>query len=231
MTQYNKLRTIVYVDGYNLYYSMLTGSPYKWLDLYALMADVLKDAYPGVSAHIEHIKFFTAPIMARYASDPESPNRQTRYHNALKFAPSGSTEVIAGKHSEVTKKGYPVEAGVGNGEPIWVSVMEEKQTDVNIGLHMYRDASRDAVEQVVLVSGDSDLAPALQLIRDDFPQIVRGLVFPILDSKPNARRSGSLEKLAHWTRNHLTVAQLEACQLPLNIPNRKGKAIKKPDCW
>ena len=119
-------KTIVYIDGYNLYYSMLTGSRYKWLDLHLLMGDVIKDAYPNMRANIEQIKFFTAPIMGKYASDPESPNRQTRYHNALKFAPSGYTEVITGKHSEVTKKGYPTEAGFGNGDPILVTVMEEK---------------------------------------------------------------------------------------------------------
>jgi hypothetical protein len=38
----------------------------------------------------------------------------------------------------------------------------------------------------------SDLAPALELIREDFPHVVRGVVFPILDSKPTAQRSGSL---------------------------------------
>lgn len=56
-------KTIVYIDGYNLYYSMLTGSRYKWLDLHLLMGDVIKDAYPNMRANIEQIKFFTAPIM------------------------------------------------------------------------------------------------------------------------------------------------------------------------
>lgn len=226
-----RLRTIVYVDGYNLYYSALTRTRYKWLDLRMLMSDVLKDAHPAMRAEIAKVKFFTAPILGRHASDPESPDRQTRYHNALKFAPSGSTEVIVGKHSEVIKKGYPAGMDVGNGEPVFVRVMEEKQTDVRIGLHMYRDALRGEAEQVVLVSGDSDLTPALELIREDFPHVMRGVVFPILDSKPNARRSGSLQQLATWTRRHLTEAQLKACQLPPNIPNRKGKAIRKPDAW
>lgn len=27
------LRTRVYIDGYNLYYGCLKGTPYKWLDL------------------------------------------------------------------------------------------------------------------------------------------------------------------------------------------------------
>jgi hypothetical protein len=30
------MRTIVYVDGYNLYYGLLRKSAYKWLDLYSL---------------------------------------------------------------------------------------------------------------------------------------------------------------------------------------------------
>ncbi len=225
------LRTIVYVDGYNLYYSALTKSQYKWLDLHALMCDVLKDAYPGAQAQIDLIKFFTAPIMGRYASDPNSEHRQVRYHNALKFAPSGPVEIITGYHSEAEKMGYLVESGPGNSGRVRVKVMEEKQTDVNIGLHMYRDAVHGIVDQVVLVSGDSDLAPAFEMIRDDMPHIVRGLVFPTLDSKPHARRSGQLQELATWTRRHLSATQLETCQLPSCVLNRKNKAIKKPEEW
>jgi hypothetical protein len=30
------LRTNVYVDGFNLYYGCLKGTPYKWLDLDAM---------------------------------------------------------------------------------------------------------------------------------------------------------------------------------------------------
>ena len=32
-------KTHIYIDGYNLYYSRLKGSPYKWLDLVALFRD------------------------------------------------------------------------------------------------------------------------------------------------------------------------------------------------
>ena len=30
----NKKRTIIYIDGYNLYYGLLKGSVCKWLDLF-----------------------------------------------------------------------------------------------------------------------------------------------------------------------------------------------------
>lgn len=39
---------------------------------------------------------------------------------------------------------------------------EEKQTDVNIALHMYRDAIKQHYTQQVLVSNDSDLELALK---------------------------------------------------------------------
>jgi len=29
----SKLRTVVYIDGFNLFYGALKGTPYKWLDL------------------------------------------------------------------------------------------------------------------------------------------------------------------------------------------------------
>lgn len=33
---YSRMNTIVYIDGFNLYYGAVKGTPYKWLDLQAL---------------------------------------------------------------------------------------------------------------------------------------------------------------------------------------------------
>ena len=57
-------------------------------------------------------------------------------------------------------------------DQIAVWQLEEKETDVNIALGMYRAACRAdqlQIGQIVLVSGDTDLAPALAAIRQDFP--------------------------------------------------------------
>ena len=35
------MRTSVYVDGFNLYYRALRGTPYKWLDLKQLVSNLL----------------------------------------------------------------------------------------------------------------------------------------------------------------------------------------------
>ena len=39
------MRTIVYVDGFNLYYGLLRGKPWLWLDLEKLATMLLTDRY------------------------------------------------------------------------------------------------------------------------------------------------------------------------------------------
>ena len=46
---------------------------------------------------------------------------------------------------------------------------EEKRTDVNIAINMVNDACSDKCEKLVLVSGDSDLVPALKMIKSLVP--------------------------------------------------------------
>jgi len=49
--------------------------------------------------------------------------------------------------------------------------MQEKQTDLSLALHLCPDTARGACDQLVLCSNDSDLEPALAMIRTDFPEI------------------------------------------------------------
>ena len=64
-------RTVIYIDGYNLYYSRLKSTPYKWLDIAALFRDrILLQQDPG--AEVVAIKYFTAPVKASYARHGEA---------------------------------------------------------------------------------------------------------------------------------------------------------------
>jgi hypothetical protein len=56
----------VYVDGFNLYYGALKGTPYKWLDIRKLCELLLPNN------HINQIKYFTAMVSAR-PHDPDQP--------------------------------------------------------------------------------------------------------------------------------------------------------------
>src|SRR5690606_9861319 len=66
--------------------------------------------------------------------------------------------------------------------------LEEKMTDVNIALTAYRDVAADRADQIVFVSNDTDLVPALEAIRDDFDGRIRiGTVMPIRKSVAQAK--------------------------------------------
>ena len=67
----------VYIDGFNLYYGALKGSPYKWLDLSALCHRMLPNDT------INSIEYFTAIVSAR-PHDPNLPVRQQVYLRALR---------------------------------------------------------------------------------------------------------------------------------------------------
>jgi 6-hydroxy-3-succinoylpyridine 3-monooxygenase len=69
------MKTTVYVDGLNLYYAALRGTPFKWLDLYALFRDHVLDTNAG----LEHVRYYTAPVKGSSSDDPSSPQRQQRY--------------------------------------------------------------------------------------------------------------------------------------------------------
>ncbi len=71
-------RTIVYIDGFNLYYGCLKNSPYKWLDLKSLFEKLLNDSHK-----ICKIKYFTASISS-YGDKDESMLRQKYYLQAIK---------------------------------------------------------------------------------------------------------------------------------------------------
>lgn len=217
------MRTHVYIDGFNLFYSVLSGTAYKWLDLHELFAThLIRPSSPD--ATIQRIKFFTAPVKGSLASDPRSEQRQAHYLRVLNTR--HTIEIVHGFHLSATKKGRLQDSG----DIAFVTVMEEKQTDVNIALHMYRDASRALCEQIVLCSNDSDLEPALQLIRQDYPDIRIGLVLPRMAGKAS-RKSALLSKHVDWTRVHIREEELRSSQFGDVLLDKRKRSIRCPIEW
>lgn len=229
----------MYVDGYNLYYGCLKSTCFKWLDLLTLFEKhvlpsimVTKDGLPA-ETRLEPaaIKYFTAKILLSAAKAADSVSSQARYHTALKKLYADRIELIEGYYALNRMKVKIVDAEEPGRPPkdcqeIQAWRLEEKQSDVNLALHAYHDAVSGAVDQVVIVTNDTDIAPALKMIRAH-SRVFIGLVVPTTDHqrKPNA----ALSELAHWTRTHITMAELAASQLPRVIPGRK--ATIKPESW
>ena len=66
------MRTWVYVDGLNLYYGALKGTPFKWLDPVRLSALLLPQ-----TCTVDKLLYFTAHVSG--ISDPGAPARQHAY--------------------------------------------------------------------------------------------------------------------------------------------------------
>lgn len=113
--------------------------------------------------------------------------------------------------------------------------LEEKETDVRIAVEMYRLAvsqqcqSGEGVQQLVLVSSDTDMTPALEAIRTDYPHLRIGIILP-RDRKRTDRPAGSLRKNADWMRHSISEEELKIHQFPGRVPTRK-KPADKPDYW
>jgi len=91
------LDTIVYIDGFNFYHS-LKNTPYKWLNIEALISSVLDSSWHNVIK----IKYFTAKTPFS-----ESAQRQDLYFRAISTLQK--IEIIYGKfkrrHIQI-KKNY-----------------------------------------------------------------------------------------------------------------------------
>lgn len=228
-------RTIVYIDGYNFYYGRLKDTPYKWLDIVKLFEKHIVHAQLP-NTEIIRVKFFTANVMGNFSSHGDiGVEMQNRYHRALTKLYPDKLEIIYGYHAAEAAH-MPKFHGNGpvdkkDNHKVWK--LNEKQTDVNIALHLYRDALNGAADALVVCSSDSDLEPALKMIKDDGFPVEIGVVIPtrpFTDGHHSRPPNKKLSDLAHWTRSHINDDELAKSQLPDVVPTNK-KAIKKPHYW
>ncbi len=210
----NKPRTIVYIDGFNLYFGALKKTDFKWLDLEKLFKNLLSEHHV-----ITQIKYFTARISARN-NDSDAPYRQDAYLNALE------------KHCPLVKIYYghflthKVKVKVDNppkGCPSFVTAIDtkEKGSDVNLALHILNDAWHDRYDCAVLVSNDSDIAEALKFAKTEHNKKI-GLIIP-------GHRHPSTVLMQH--KDFMKIIRpsvLKDSQLPSPIP---GTHIHKPEKW
>lgn len=213
------MRTNVYIDGFNLYYGCLKGTPHKWLDLAAFC----RASFPPPRNQIHRIRYFTAHVIAR-PNDPQQPQRQQALLRALRTIPCLSVHL--GRYLENPTR-MPLHPPPING-PKTVEVMksEEKGSDVNIACYLLVDAFDGGYDAAVVISNDSDLAEPIRLVRRKFgkPVIVLhpcGLGRPL---------SYELRKAASKSMR-VDASLLPACQFPTSLTDAAGRTIHKPVSW
>lgn len=206
------MRTNVYIDAFNLYYGAVKHTRYKWLDLERLFARLR----PHDS--IQTIYYFTAEIKG-----PHHANQIT-YLSALATLPR--VQIIFGKYKLKTVK-CGVEKCTFPGSRLF-QVPEEKRTDVQIALTMARDAWQDACDRFILVSGDSDLVPGVNMVKEIAPAKQVVVYIPAR----NAQRGAAVELRAAADKARILPNELiRKSQFPPSIPDGSGGFIHKPADW
>lgn len=205
-------RAIVYIDGFNLYHGALRGTSNRWLNLEKYF-DALRNGDDVIQ-----VKYFTALM---FGGERE---RQNIYLKALETLPKVS--VITGKYKtkRITCK---VDKCTHGGERIFTT-FTEKMTDVNLAIEIVDDAHSDECDIFVVVSGDSDLVPALYLVKDRFPDKEIVVYIPARNKSRGAATEmrGAADKDAI-----LPLKLLSRCQFPATLTDRSGASIQKPSNW
>lgn len=218
------MKTIVYIDGYNLYYGLLRKSPYKWLDLYSLFQNhVLNN-----DADVIEVRYYTAPVLAKMSDDPQSQQRQRIYLQALRKMAPNKVSIVEGKMVASTpflRLARPIPEAPERTHA-QVCTLNEKNTDVNLASDLITGAWTGAYEQAVICTNDTDISGALSAVRSHHPKTILGLVAPI-PGNDHRKMASDLTKHTNWSKI-LSHVHLAKAQLPSKIPNT---SIHVPEKW
>lgn len=212
-------RAAFFIDGFNLYHSLksasrdlgLRGVGTRWLDIRSLC-----ESYRyiiGSTAAISEIYYFSALAKHLEATDPNVTRRHQRYLECLE-----NTGVI-------------VEMGRFKSKEVYCSSCqtkiirhEEKETDVAIAIKLLECCLLDQCDVAVIITGDTDVAPAIRAVRRLCSAKQVWVGFPYL------RHNTELKLLAHHTFD-IKKKRYTQHQFPNPYILTSGKSIPKPSSW
>lgn len=218
------MRTVVFIDGYNLYYGLLRKSKFKWLDLVRLFGEHVLSK----ENQLIQVRYYTAPVLGRMCDDPSSPQRQRQYLQAMRVMHPEQLVIVQGKIVATTPYQRVVRSlneGASD-ERVRVHSFTEKKSDVNLATDLLTGAWKKTFEHAVVCSNDTDLEAALLAVKRDHPDICLGLVAPV-SSCDHRQISRDLAQHVTWMKA-LSPAHLAKAQLPDKIPHTR---LSRPENW
>jgi uncharacterized LabA/DUF88 family protein len=203
------LKTNVYIDGFNLYYGCVRGTPYKWLDVAAFCARLLP------KNEINRIRYFTA-LVTPHANDPQQRMQQEIYLRAIRTIPNLTIDLGHFLASKVwmMRTDYS--------EKVEVLKSEEKGSDVNLASRLLIDCYSSNCDIAVIISNDSDLVFPIEHVKRYLGKTV-GIV------NPHERPSRELLAIANFFKS-IRPSVLASCQFPEKLMDALGD-FHKPPTW
>lgn len=200
-------RVAVFIDGFNLYHSLNdnpTYHKYKWLNL-----DKFSRCFISPKDTVSDIFYFTSYV----TWDSQKLARHQMYVKALQFV--GIKPIFGAFRMKDIKCRICHQ---------WYKNHEEKQTDVNITIKLFQTATMDVWDSAPIISGDSDLIPAIEAVKKTFPAKQVGIVIPI------GRRAEELKQITDF-RRRVKPKHLESCQFDDEITIDHNIVLKRPETW
>lgn len=199
-------RTIALIDGFNLYHAIasLRRPELKWVNLKALSGTFINTS----TEQLDEVFYFTA-----YANHVAAPvlQAQKAYLKALKIA---AVRPILGFFNKKDRK-------CPNCSHKWAS-HEEKETDVNIASYLIDLAYQNIFDRALVISNDSDLGPAIRLVRKRFPEKRITTIAP-----PNYYHSNELIQ-ASSDKARIRPEHLEQALFPALVEGSTGLSVSCP---
>ena len=209
-------RIVFLIDGFNLYHSVRDlesdfGVKVKWLDIASLCKSYLH--YFGKDARLKEIYYFSALPNYLAARDPSRIKRHRAYISCLEAT---GIHIELGRFKEKEKK--------CNFCKKKMLMHEEKETDVKIAVKVIEIFHLDISDIVVIVSGDTDLSPAIEKAKLLFPKK------QVLFAFPYNRRHTELAALAPKSFS-IKRKHYEKHQFPQQVTLQNRHKIAKPKSW
>jgi len=210
-------RTTFLVDGFNVYHSVveasrsLGGVSTKWLDYRSLLSSYL--AAIGAGATLEEIYLFTAFATFLEQSRPGVVARHRAYIECLEAT---GIKPVMGRFKSKFVHCSACKANVMH--------HEEKESDVAIGVKVMELLHADRADTLVLVTGDTDVAPAIRTAITLFPTKRICVALPF-------RREN--QELANLVSKHFKIRKeaYSRHQLPDPFTLPSGRTVPKPKGW
>lgn len=139
------------------------------------------------------------------------PDQRSRHEQYVAALNTSGVQVILGQFKDKHKHCH-------NCGATWVQ-HEEKETDVNVALYVLNEAYRDTYDRAYIVSRDSDLKPAVEMVRLQFPKKQIFIVAP-----PHLGHSNDLIQVADG-KQKITKQQIEESLFPSSVQDHMGKVV------
>ncbi len=215
-------RTCFIVDGFNLYHSLVDLQkalgkgcpPVKWLDIDKLCRSHISIAgrLSGIpdKAELSLIHYFSASPTHR---SQDHVNRHSLYTACLE-----ATGVVV-QLGRFKKK--DVYCGKCHR---YFTAHEEKESDVAIAGKLFEACYSDECDTVVMITGDTDLVPAVKLCKRLFPS--KKIIFGF----PFQRKNKELEKVADGSFV-MKADSIKNAQFPNPFTFSEGVEVEMPTGW